>query len=95
MTVARPEITDQAPIARPRSSPEKLVETRARAPGTSRLAAAPWNSRAMMRTAPVGATPQTAEVTPKATAPARKTRPWPSTSPTALPRSTSPASVIR
>ena len=64
----------QIPKARARCWPSNAFVMIASEPGTSSAPAAPWNSRAMVSSSSVGASPHTTDVTPNKVRPIPNTR---------------------
>jgi len=93
MAVATPASPLHAPTAAARSSTMKLASMIARLPGVSRAPPTPWRARALMSTAPFGASAQSSEAQPNHTVPMTNTLRLPSRSPSEPPSSNSDASV--
>ena len=95
MAPATPPSPDQVPIARPRSSAQKLDWMMDRLPGTRSAPPMPWSVRAAMSTPSVGETAQSSDAALNQTTPIRNTRRRPKMSPSDPPMRMSADRVMR
>src|SRR3954464_13828243 len=89
----RPEMPDQAPMARPRFSGAKAVESSVSVSGVTIAAPAPWRARAAISAPADGASAAPADAAVKMARPITNMRRRPKRSPSAAPVSSSTAKV--